>query len=317
MHQDHTSPTNLSMLHPMHLREVHTNFPKNSVRLHGSFRMTLKRASKNPEYSRSYLFGDPVSLIDWKAFGRTDQLIIREQRDEASIKTSVIVDLSDTMIWPLSSEGHIPEKIPTKLNIAMRIALHLSHLHLRMGDQIQLWLIYGHQEPTPNLCYQPRSPSDVLSLFNHLVKKDFIRDDLNHWFRSKSYSAKLHDRVYWLSDGLCKGNHQSLTSLGSYGTFFHILSSLETNIKWLDDHCCYFDKNLVKKEFLGSNLKRNHQFQDQLEQLIDSIKKQIVQKKSHYFLATDKTNLGQYLRFIDQIHLPERHHQNRALKDIS
>ena len=46
---------------------------KTSPRMHGTMRMALRRVARNPENSRLYVVGDPVPLIDWKAYARTDE----------------------------------------------------------------------------------------------------------------------------------------------------------------------------------------------------------------------------------------------------
>jgi len=77
-------PSTLSSLHPSETREVHHKAYKNSIRMHGSHLMALSKPARAPEACRKYVHGDPVNLIDWKAFARTDQLMVREIRDEAS-----------------------------------------------------------------------------------------------------------------------------------------------------------------------------------------------------------------------------------------
>ena len=313
MHQDHSSPASLAVLHPMHLKECHSSWPRNSLRLHGSYTMALRRASKEPEYSRSYTFGDPVSMIDWKAFGRTDQLIVREQKDEASVKVGIIFDNTDTMQWP---DKDLKESVtvPDKLEIALRLALHLSHLHLRLGDQIRIWMTNQPEAREPGLSYQPGSPSYILSLFNSLARENFAPKMLDRYFKKDRFRMKSFDRAYWITDALCKGQYQQVSELGCHGSLIHTLSSLETDLTWLDDNCCYFDKDTVRKEFLGSNLKKNNFFQEQLVNWMDDLSIRLRKHRSHYFAVTDQTALGNYLRFLDVIYQPERQGVNQSTR---
>ena len=79
-------PSTLSSLHPTMGMEQHYSSYKNAPRVWGSHYLALKQPHRMPESTRKYVPGDPVRLIDWKAFARTDQLLIREIRDEASAR---------------------------------------------------------------------------------------------------------------------------------------------------------------------------------------------------------------------------------------
>ena len=86
--------------------------------------MNLRQPSRNPESSRLYVPGDPINMIDWKAYARTDQLILREVRDEASARVAVCVDLSETMRWPVDN---VPgaDRVASKAEVAIRVPLTL------------------------------------------------------------------------------------------------------------------------------------------------------------------------------------------------
>ena len=134
----------LAALMPSHQLEVHFRRMKSSQRLVGSWMMALRRPSRTPESSRLYVKGDPVNLIDWKAYARTDQLIIREQRDEASARIVIGIESTASMAWPtpdvsaalLKRGSRVP---PTKIEVAVRMALNLAWIHLRQGDLVELW----------------------------------------------------------------------------------------------------------------------------------------------------------------------------------
>ena len=101
LEQTHHDPSTLAALHPSQPMDVHFRRFKNAQRIHGSHLMNLRAPSRTPESTRLYAPGDPINLIDWKAFARTDQLILREVRDEASARVAVCVDLTETMRWPV------------------------------------------------------------------------------------------------------------------------------------------------------------------------------------------------------------------------
>ena len=268
--------------------------------MHGSQLMALKRASKSPEYSRPYINGDPINLIDWKAFARTDTLIVREKRDEASSKVCIVWELSPSMNWPNNENSAINNKLPSKFEIATRIALHLSHLHLRLGDQATLWLYHPNQSDK-NMSFAPRQASDLLSLFNTVLKHKFNPQVPLPLFNKRPFHMPRLDRLYWIGDGLNEINYSRLFKNAKRICFMHLLSSLEENLDWLKDDCCYFDLTGEKKEFLGKNLKKGKSFYQQLDSWKKQLKDTITGLNAGYIPLTEKTALASYYQFIDSL----------------
>ena len=65
----------------------------------GSFQLRLKRASRLPAYSRQYIKGDPVHLIDRSTCSQRS--IDRARGNgEASSTVGICIDLGDLMFWP-------------------------------------------------------------------------------------------------------------------------------------------------------------------------------------------------------------------------
>ncbi|MCX6119329.1 MAG: DUF58 domain-containing protein [Proteobacteria bacterium] len=110
---------------------------KTSMRTQGSLRMTLMKPSRNPESSRPYVSGDPIHLIDWKAYARTDQVTLRQHRDEASQHVEILIDLRGSMKWP-DFDGDRPI---SKSDLAIRIGLWVAHTHIKYGDTVVCQLI--------------------------------------------------------------------------------------------------------------------------------------------------------------------------------
>lgn len=284
----------------MDIRELRSQFIKTSMQMHGSQLMALKRASKSPEYSRPYISGDPINLIDWKAFARTDSLIVREKRDEASSKVGIIWELSPSMNWPNDEYLANKNECPSKFEIATRIALHVSHLHLRLGDQAILWLYHPNQTDK-NMSFSPRQASDLLSLFNTLLKHKFNPQISLPFFTKKPFHLPKMDRLYWISDGLNEFKPKKTFKNAKRICFMHLLSSLEENLDWLKDDCCYFDHTKEKNEFLGKNLKKGTSFYQQLNNWKKQLKELINSVNGQYIPLTEKTALATYYQFIDSL----------------
>lgn len=82
---------------------------------------------------KSYVPGDPVERIDWRAYGRTRRLFIRRYEDETDMVAYLLVDASGSM-------RYAGAKRFTKFQHAARIAAALSYLMLKQGDKTALGL---------------------------------------------------------------------------------------------------------------------------------------------------------------------------------
>jgi len=66
----------------------------------GSHRST--RIGPSPEFMqyREYRPGDEAALIDWKLYGRTERLAVRQTHDDSELRTVILVDASGSMAFP-------------------------------------------------------------------------------------------------------------------------------------------------------------------------------------------------------------------------
>ncbi len=70
---------------------------------HGGHRS--RRVGSSPEFMqyREYRPGDEASKIDWKLFGRTGRVNVRQTHDDSEMRTSIVVDASASMAFPQPS----------------------------------------------------------------------------------------------------------------------------------------------------------------------------------------------------------------------
>jgi uncharacterized protein (DUF58 family) len=87
------------------------------------------------EYSdhRSYEAGDELRFIDWKAFGRSDKLYVKQFRQETNVPVYILLDSSMSMTF--NGRGPV-----TKLEYGSYLAATLAHLMLRQSDSVGLVL---------------------------------------------------------------------------------------------------------------------------------------------------------------------------------
>lgn len=88
----------------------------------------------SPEFVeyRHYAPGDPVSLIDWKAFARSDRDYVRVTEKETDMNCYVLLDCSASMEY--AGLGPRPLR-QSKLDYACLLAAALGYLMVKQGDK--------------------------------------------------------------------------------------------------------------------------------------------------------------------------------------
>lgn len=79
---------------------------------------------------RSYVPGDEIRRIDWKVYGKTDRLYVREYEEETNLRATLLLDKSGSMAY---GSGSV-----TKFDYAVRLSACLSYLMLRQADGVGL-----------------------------------------------------------------------------------------------------------------------------------------------------------------------------------
>ena len=82
---------------------------------------------------RPYRQGDDLRRIDWKLFGRSDRAYIRLSNDRAILPTTVVVDASASMDFPVETHG--------KWNFATEIAIGLAAVARSSADPVGLIIV--------------------------------------------------------------------------------------------------------------------------------------------------------------------------------
>lgn len=298
----HGDTSTLASLDPRQPLDFHFPVYKNSPRLHGSHRMSLRQPSRTPEYTRPYVAGDPVHLIDWKAFARTDQLLLREHRDEASAVVRIVLEAGPTMLWP-TAETPVPRLdgiSVTKLETAIRVAFHLAHIHLRMGDLVSIWLIDDGEKKEPNLAFKPRSPSDLVSAFDPLIGQGFQQQVLTHEFRDSPYPRKRCDLLWWIGDTLSSVPFAELAQDAMGSALVQTLSYFETNTSWLDSDVSYFDEGAMLKEYRGQALKAQEAYLKQLVEWRQRLQKTCQNLGGNFLGVDERTSIASLHSFFQE-----------------
>jgi len=106
---------------------------------------------------RPYLPGDPLRNVDWKVYGKTDRLYVKEYEEETNLKAYLLLDQSGSMGF---AHGEI-----SKLEYAKYLSAALCYLLLRQKDAVGLAVFDGEIRAY----LPPRSvPSYLYELLRHL-----------------------------------------------------------------------------------------------------------------------------------------------------
>lgn len=82
---------------------------------------------------RPYVPGDELRHLDWKAYGKTDRLYLREYEDETNLRATLVLDVSRSMAGP---GGGV-----SKLRYGACLAAAVGHLLLGQRDAVGLALV--------------------------------------------------------------------------------------------------------------------------------------------------------------------------------
>ncbi len=86
---------------------------------------------------RQYVPGDDVRHLDWRAYAKTDRLLIKEYEVETNLRTHVVLDCSGSMAYP---EHDARDGLMTKWDYAATLAACLAHVSHRQQDGVGLTL---------------------------------------------------------------------------------------------------------------------------------------------------------------------------------
>jgi uncharacterized protein (DUF58 family) len=97
----------------------------------GHHKQILKGHSQDFSEHRPYYPGDDPKNIDWKAYGKTDRLVIRQFDEQTNMSVCVFIDDSPSMNF--ASPGHV-----SKLDYAKTLASAIGYLVQQQHDAIGL-----------------------------------------------------------------------------------------------------------------------------------------------------------------------------------
>lgn len=79
---------------------------------------------------RQYMPGDPIKLIDWKHYAKTDRYYIKQYEEETNLKSFLLLDVSKSMAY---TSGEV-----SKRDYAGSLTAALAYLNLKQRDAVGL-----------------------------------------------------------------------------------------------------------------------------------------------------------------------------------
>ena len=139
---------------------------------------------------RQYVPGDDIKHIDWKVFGRSDRLYLKEYELETNLRSHILLDTSESMAYG-SGEN-------TKLEMACYVAASMAYLIL--GQQDSVGMVTFDKE------IRSRTPSSaslghmraVLGTLAQIESK--ATTDLGHVFNTMAEQVRRRGLIIIISD---------------------------------------------------------------------------------------------------------------------
>lgn len=135
---------------------------------------------------RIYNKGESTKHIDWKLFGKTDKLFIKRYEEETNLRCQIIIDTSNSMLFPLEKKKEIGLN---KLSFSVYAAAALIHLLKNQRDAIGITFfdkeIHKHYTAKSNPAQQKVMYHELEELLNKTVYEE----------ASTTQSAKALDQV--------------------------------------------------------------------------------------------------------------------------
>jgi len=129
------APLDLALLHDLPSLELRARFMMDGF-IAGLHRSPQKGFSVEFTEYRAYQFGDDLRRIDWRLYGRTDRLHVKQFEHETQQRIFLILDTSASMAY-----ASRPESWLRKIDYSRTLLAALGLLTLRQGDAFGLALI--------------------------------------------------------------------------------------------------------------------------------------------------------------------------------
>jgi uncharacterized protein (DUF58 family) len=95
---------------------------------------------------REYLPGDDLRYVDWKVYGKSDRIFLKQYEEETNFACHLLLDVSDSMRYRSPSLPEWPGAVLSKLEYTVSLAAAIGYLITRQQDAVGLVTFAGSVE---------------------------------------------------------------------------------------------------------------------------------------------------------------------------
>lgn len=237
--------------------------------LSGSHRNLDPGTSTEYSQHRQYAPGDDLRHVDWKAYGRTDRIYVKQFLDETNLACTFLLDASASM-------GYRGQRSPlTKIEFASCLVASLAWLVRQQGDAVGISVCNGLQD-----IHLPPAATEH-QLVQLIQKIDLVKAggdrDIGLAIRDWGIRTDHRQMVVIVSDFFGDGTnlHKSLIDLRQFGhevILFQVCDRDEVDFPF--DRFTEFrsmesngDVTLDAEVYRSGYLRKFHEFQQEMKQV--------------------------------------------------
>lgn len=233
----------------------------------GDAKHALPVASRFPYNNRPYVPSDPIQSIDWRAFARHDQLIVRNDQPDCTQNILISLDWSKSLDFPRSAD--FPgEKCFKKANLAINLFFFFLYHFVKAGNRVRIECRIGNSEDC--IVGIPKDLSMIRDLFQR-SQAVFLNGNpssfeaipvlLGEMASETKHSSFRVDRSFYISDLLSSVEQTGQQDISKEpgGYVIQCLHSKEHDLNWLKGQNFYDREIAKKKRFLGKELIEDRQ----------------------------------------------------------
>lgn len=117
---------------------------------------------------RQYNTGESTRNIDWRLYGRTDKLFVKQFEEETNLRCQLMIDQSSSMLFPIENQGNIDS--PNKLTFSIYATAVLIELLHRQRDAFGLTLFSEQIDQSTQCRSNAVHQRYLLGLLDELIK---------------------------------------------------------------------------------------------------------------------------------------------------
>ncbi len=135
---------------------------------------------------RQYNQGESTKNIDWKLYGRTDRLYVKQYEEETNLRCQILLDISSSMYYPVMDRPTADN--PDKMTFSVYAAAAIIQMLVKQRDAAGLTLFSNQlHEHTQT----KSTPSHLQHLYAHLERQ--LQKPKPHERKSTSVANVMHN----------------------------------------------------------------------------------------------------------------------------